>query len=436
MRLLLAVIFTVGLVSSAYASDSSLKTLKVDFGLSPDGKKCVECHAEKQPGIVADWRSSRHGHVGVSCIDCHVVDKSSELASQRCPGVKGTDIYLSVLVTPKTCGRCHATQVEQFNKSGHYRARLQYTGPDGRNFKSMSALIEKYEAQGIEKFKNAPEMTGCMQCHGADVKLDAEKGPVHEGWPSSGVGTLWPDGSVGNCVVCHTRHRFDIAEARKPAACASCHLGPDHPDIEIYNNSKHGHIFNTEGATWNFSSAPDAWEPGDYRAPTCAVCHMSGIGELKTTHNISERLHWNLWMPESVVRNSPDPISPITGDGIEGRKKMESVCHNCHSTLHTTNFFKQADSHIELYNQGYWQPALAMHKELAAKKLLKENPWADEFQRIYYHLWHHEGRRMRQGAAMAGPDYAHWHGVFELQQDMYKLKAIYKNRLESGKIEN
>ena len=436
VRLFLAMVMIVGLASSAFAQDSNLKTLKVDFGVSAEGKKCIECHAQKQPGIVADWVSSRHAHVGVSCIDCHSVDKDSPMASQNCPGVKGTDTYVTVLVTPKTCGRCHATQVEQFDHSGHYRARLQYKGPDGRNFKGLTALIEKHEGQGMEQFKNAADMTGCMQCHGSVVTLDADKRPTKEGWPAAGIGTVWPDGSVGNCIVCHTRHRFNIAEARKPAACASCHLGPDHPDIEIYNNSKHGQIFNAEGSTWTFTSAPDAWEPGDYRAPTCAVCHMSGIGDLKTTHNISERLKWNLWTPESMVRNSPDPLSPLTGNGVEGRKKMEAVCNNCHTPLHTTNFFEQADNQIELYNQGYWQPAAAMSKELAEKKLLKENPWDDEFQRILYHLWHHEGRRMRQGAAMAGPDYAHWHGVFELQQDLYKLKDIYNKRIKSGKIED
>jgi len=36
---------------------------------------------------------------------------------------------------------------------------------------------------------------------------------------------------------------------------------------------------------------------------------------------------------------------------------------------------------------------------------------------------------------MGGPDYAHWHGFFELMQDIYKLKTIYKKRMESGKIE-
>ncbi len=435
MRLLITGFLTLGLVSSAFAVESNIKTLKVERGLSPEGQKCVECHAEKQPGIVADWKQSRHGHVGVSCIDCHSVDPGSPLASQSCPGVKGTDTYITVAVTPKICARCHNQEVEQFSASGHHRANLQYSAEDGRNHTSMKALMQTHEGQGLEKFKNAAEMTGCMQCHGSVVTLDANKRPNKEGWPAAGIGTVYPDGSVGNCVVCHTRHRFNIAEARKPAACASCHLGPDHPDIEIYNNSKHGHIYNSEGIEWNFASAPDAWEPGDYRAPTCAVCHQSGIGELQTTHNVSERLKWNLWAKRSSIRNSPDPLSMLTGDGVKGRELMKQVCSNCHSATHTDNFFAQADNHVELYNEGYFDVADKMLTELKEKGLLKENPWDDAFQKIYYHLWHHEGRRMRQGAAMAGPDYAHWHGVFELQQDLYELKHIYKQRMESGTIE-
>ena len=47
----------------------------------------------------------------------------------------------------------------------------------------------------------------------------------------------------------------------------------------------------------------------------------------------------------------------------------------------------------------------------------------DEFQIVFYHLWHHEGRRARQGAMMGAPDWAHWHGFFELQQDLYDLEA-------------
>jgi len=436
MRILVLLVFIVGSFSSAFAMESTLRSLKVERGLTEEGKKCIECHAGKQPGIVADWKDGRHAHVNVSCIDCHRVDKGSVMASQSCPGVKGTDIYMTAVVTPKVCGRCHSAEVDQFSKSGHARASKQFRSPDGRNFKAMTALIATHEGQGIEKFKHSADMSGCMQCHGSDIKLDSDGRPTKETWPAAGIGTTYPDGSVGNCAACHTRHNFSIAEARKPVACASCHLGPDHPDIEIYNNSKHGQVYNSEGSTWNFTSAPDAWEPGDYRAPTCAVCHMSGIGALETSHNISERLKWNLWAPESALRNSSDPLSPLVGDGIEGRKKMKMVCANCHSAMHNDNFFEAVDLNIKLYNEGYWQPALALKKELAEKNLLKDNPWDDEFQKVLYHLWHHQGRRMRHGAAMGGPDYAHWHGVFELQQDLYKLKRIAAKRLKEGKIED
>ena len=95
----------------------------------------------------------------------------------------------------------------------------------------------------------------------------------------------------------------------------------------------------------------------------------------------------------------------------------------------------QGDKAVMLYNEAYYTPATAMLDELKEKGLLKENPWTDEFEKIYYYLWHHEGRRARQGAMMGAPDWAHWHGFFELQQDLYKLQEIYDQRMETGQIE-
>jgi hypothetical protein len=113
---------------------------------------------------------------------------------------------------------------------------------------------------------------------------------------------------------------------------------------------------------------------------------------------------------------------------------MKQVCSSCHSTIHTEDFFASGDKNVELYNQGYWEPIEKMRADLAEKGLLKENPWADEFQILYYHIWHHDGRRARQGAMMAGPDWAHWHGFFELQQKLYRLEDIYNYRIETGEI--
>jgi ribosomal protein S20 len=435
---------------SAFAASvgdvSSVKTLKVDRGLTDAGKSCVECHAKTTPGHVNDWKESRHGHVGVSCIDCHSVKKDNPMAAQNCPGVKGTDVYVSVLVSPKTCGRCHPNEVEEFQHSGHARAALQIRAKAG-----MQALMHHFEGRDHPEFKNSPEATGCMQCHGSIITLDKDKRPTAETWPNYGIGNVYPDGGVGNCKSCHSIHKFSIEEARKPAACASCHLGPDHPDIEIYNNSMHGHIYNSEGSTWKYDSAPDAWEPGDYRAPTCATCHMSGIGDLKTTHNVSRRLKWNVWAPISNKRDKGYETAvtdfeagkitkgnPLAGNpkGSEAaRGEMEQVCVTCHTKTHTKNFFKMADQHVELYNT-YAVDAKKMIDELSKKGLMKKDQWADKAFRVWYHIWHHQGRRMRQGALMGAPDYAHWHGVFELQQDIRELQAIYDHRIKTGKIED
>ncbi len=58
------------------------------------------------------------GHAAISCYDCHVVDKNSPMASQ-CEGIRGTRIFISPMVSSKTCSRCHPEEVDQFLKSGH-----------------------------------------------------------------------------------------------------------------------------------------------------------------------------------------------------------------------------------------------------------------------------------------------------------------------------
>jgi len=417
------------LAQTSPGSLATAKTLKIDRGLSEEGKACITCHQLTAPGQVADWADSRHAHVGVSCIDCHEVPADSPMATKHA-NVTDTPVMVTALVSPAVCGRCHVDAKQQFDHSGHFRAYRQIIPKD-----DLHALVQVHEGRGHPELMNAPSETGCMQCHGTRIELDANNRPTPETWPNNGMGNIYPDGSTGSCTACHSRHKFSIAEARHPNACASCHLGPDHPNIEIFNNSKHGHLYNTEGDEWNFDTAPDAWEPGDYRGPTCATCHMSGIGELSVTHNISERLYWNLWAKKSDMRNSDDVLSPLLGNGPAGREKMKKVCNNCHTPNHTDNFFVQGDKAVMLYNVAYYEPATQMLNELKERGLLKENPWEDEFQITYYYLWHHEGRRARQGAMMGAPDYAHWHGFFELQQDLYKLQQIHRQRLESGEIE-
>lgn len=445
-KYMLSMLTASSMLLAAHVGDlTGAKTIKIDRDMSKLAASCVECHAKTTPSHVNDWKDSRHGHVGVSCLDCHVVKKDNPMAGQNCDGIKGTDVYVSILVSPKTCSKCHPNEVKEFENSGHARAAFQVKAKPG-----MQKMMNHYEGKDLKGLHTSPESTGCMQCHGSIIEVKDGR-PTAETWPTYGIGNVYPDGGVGNCKSCHSAHTFSIAESRKPGACASCHLGPDHPDKEIYESSMHGHIFTTEGASWKYDAAPDAWEPGDYRAPTCATCHMSGIGSLKSTHNVSKRLSWNIWAPISIKRDGGNDtaVTEYRKNGkitkgnkaagnlkgsAAGRAEMKQVCKSCHVSTHTENFFTMADKHVELYNT-YAKDAKKMIGELKKKGLMKKDIWSDEAFNTWYHLWHHEGRRMRQGALMGSPDYAHWHGVFEVQQDIRKLKAIYEKRIKTGKIE-
>ncbi len=418
------------------------KELVIKRGFTKEALSCIECHAKKIPGTVESWKTSNMSHAGVSCYDCHVVEKSSPMASQ-CEGLKGTNTYISPMVSSKTCSRCHPQEVEQFLRSGHAKlaskaviditkvggklVKLQFDY-EGAGFMDKTKFTwTKGTPEGATGYNRAPRASGCQMCHGTTVELGPDNKPINETWPG-GVGTRYPDGSVGTCTVCHTRHKFSIADARKPEACGACHLGPDHPNIEIYFESKHGQQYLSHGDDWRFDSAPDTWEPGDYTAPTCATCHMSGIGELETTHSVNDRLKWDLMHKKSVIRSGE------RGDGEKGDKLMRKVCANCHGPTHTQVQRTTLDNSVELYNK-YWAGAVKMKGELEKKGLLEKDAWRDGFQELMYYLWHHTGRRARQGAAMFAPDYAHWHGFFQVFQVYQDMEAIYNYRLKHNKIE-
>ena len=113
---------------------------------------------------------------------------------------------------------------------------------------------------------------------------------------------------------------------------------------------------------------------------------------------------------------------------------MLEVCSSYHSSTHTEIILASLDNAVELYNT-YYDKAALMLEDLEAKKLLKEDPWKDPFQELFYYLWHHAGRRARQGAAMNGPDYAHWHGFFQVFQIDKDMEDIYNYRIQHNAIE-
>jgi hypothetical protein len=352
--------------------------------------------------VVAQWKDSAHAKRSVDCYSCHK-------ASEKDPSA--FDHYghrIAVIVSPNYCARCHAAEVEQFEKSHHASAAKFIGSLDN----TLGEIVEGGPAAA----------NGCRQCHGSEVrylkngKFDANT------WPNSGIGRINPDGSLGSCAACHGRHSFSSALARQPENCGKCHMGPDHPQAEIYTESKHGIQFRANINKMNLESK--SWVVGkDYSAaPTCATCHMSATSTQKVTHDVGDRISYTL-----------RPVVSIHLPNWEKRRAaMQDVCGNCHASSWVENFYKQYDGTVELYNEKFGKPAKAIMDKLRADKKLTPTPFDEHIEWIFYELWHHQGRRARMGTAMMGPDYTQWHGFYEVAKTFYTEFIPEAERLEPG----
>ena len=471
-----------------------------EAGLSPttiavpaSSQGCVDCHQQSTPGVIDHWKGSTHAERGVGCVECHQAEQGD---------VDGFDHYgewIATIVTPRDCSRCHKVESEEFARSHHAQ---------GGN---ILASLDNFLAETVEGSRTpfnphsptpgmtvdlvngmASAQTGCLQCHGSKVGLvttdggmvtveDLKPGPdgkptnldavgriakdasgkpsFHTStWPNTGIGRLNLDGSLGSCSACHSRHDFSPRRARQPENCGKCHLGPDHPQKEIYEESKHGVAYrdlrekmNLDGHTWVLGK--------DYsQAPTCATCHMSANtrnGE-KVTHNPGERISWTNRPPVSL-RMDTDENGKIVTEADEAarralvkdtaedkRTRMRNVCLHCHTPDYVNAFYKQYDDFVVLFNEKFAKPGQAIMNVLYEHELLtslvdqktakKSSNFDEEIEWTWFYLWHHEGRRARHGASMMAPDYAHWHGMYEVAERFY-IELIPQAREIAGHAE-
>ncbi|MBU1002245.1 MAG: hydroxylamine oxidoreductase [Proteobacteria bacterium] len=425
----LAVLLSATWSASAMAENyPKLREFRLERSMPTEAVACIECHKTEHPGMFSDWAQSRHASAGITCLDCHQADPSDKDVSQdhykqyeRSDTPYGKSEYkvpVTAVVTPKDCSRCHPDEVKQYSRSKH------------ANTIEVMWKIDPWLNKGMNS--DNERKTGCYYCHGTVIEMkDGKVDPAT--WPNTGVGRVNMDGSLGSCTSCHTRHRFSVEEARKPEACGQCHLGPDHPQIEIYTESKHGAIYNASGYEFNWKAAPGTWTPGvDFRAPTCASCHMSGAGSVKTSHDVTERLSWETQAPLTVRPQDFKPLPAQTDWKVE-RSKMSEVCQQCHGKNWVDAFYVDFDKAVEEYNEVYFKPAKAKLDELYEKGALDKTTFFDEHLEVeFYELWHHEGRRARMGTMMMAPDYAWWHGFYECKNRFNNFMEAANHLLETG----
>ncbi len=411
---LVAVAIVVGLtlvvLSITQASAAAVQSDEPVNVLANSDDECVECHSNNTPGIVEQFGHSTMAAAEVTCRDCHEVDEGYPDAVEH----EGT----FVLGTPTTamCEDCHQAEVAQFNQSRHaLPAFVAYAGQEALNDEMLAQYTavpeggyvdDKIRARNSLHAIEGPAITkfACESCHNV-------------GKPAS-------DGSVGQCNDCHLRHEFSLEQARKPETCNACHIGPDHPQWEIYQESPHGIAYATGGDDWHWDAEPGTLTVQDFPAPTCATCHLSGFGATGTTHDVGDRLTWFLAAPISQRR-------PAWQDNAV---RMQSVCAECHNSEFIDEFYAGGDAVVEQVN-AWVAESDAIIAPLQENDLLTAQPFDEPIDFVYFNLWHHWGRTAKFGTWMQGADYVQWHGAYEILHDRAELIEMVNDKLEGAGLE-
>ena len=474
-------------LNGAFASEGE-KGIQREIPFSPPTKTCIGCHSNFTPGIVKDWLTSRHAKIipeealkkpslerrisaetlpedlkkyAVGCYECHSLNSTIHDDSFDHMGRT-----INVIVTPNDCSTCHPQEAKQF--SGSKKAHAYKNLMDNPVYSLLASTItgmKKLEEQKIitEKPSDATLHETCLGCHGTKVEakelvnrttdIGEIKVPQLTNWPNQGVGRVNPDGSAGACTACHPRHGFSIEVARKPYTCSQCHHEPDVPAWEVYEESKHGNIYFSQGSNWNFENVP--WVLGkDFKTPTCAACHnsmlVSPTGELITqrTHDFGSRLWVRLFgliysVPQTksgdttIIKNKENLPLPVTFVGEpaseylidkpeqEKRKQIVSnVCNGCHSTDWIQGHFTKFQNTINETNSMTKAATIFMSKAWEEGIEDNSNPFNESIEHMWIRQWLFYSNSIRYSSAMTGaPDYATFkNGWWYLTENLQHMK--------------
>lgn len=361
----------------------TILTISVFAAPAFGGDPCIDCHEKKTPAIVDFWKKSAHSVRNVGCTGCHGEDIEANHARR-------------VTVDAERCGSCHKRALSEHKLSKHAIGLKAGKGctrnieKPGASDANCSLCHKPGSAEPLFNVECAmflaqtPEMQrqGCTQCHMVEVR----------------------------CDTCHTKHGTDLSLARAPGTCGVCHMGPDHPQYEMWELSPHGVIYSH----------------GDkVSAPSCVTCHMAG-----DSHNVSRGISSGL--PKDA-----------SGQKIKEREFMIDICARCHTRSLAARNLDDAD---RIEEQG---KALVLEAQRIIEDLQKEgllvpapekrppHPLFDSFvigpHMLYEHLSLVESLFFKmskfyyitsyKGVFHQNPDYAHWYGNAPLKLTLSEIKS-------------
>src|SRR5262252_292503 len=226
----IAVVIAFALIVSAFLVNRARPRVETDQPSADAARatgKCAECHTAQQYAVVHQFEMSRHAQKGINCLDCH---QPADGQARR----EHNGFVVSTKLTAGNCRSCHEPIYQEFLRSRHAAPSWAAVYGQAGLKPEQVEFSERFQPGGTRRDAHplvalegqSATVSGCAQCHS--------------------VGKPNDDGTIGNCTACHTRHTSSVAIARMPTTCGQCHLGPDHSQIEIYEQSKHGVMFTAQ----------------------------------------------------------------------------------------------------------------------------------------------------------------------------------------------
>lgn len=350
---------------------------------------CISCHERETPSMVGIWGGSAHGKNDIQCIGCH----KGEYDIDHEQGGKRTAVEVYI------CAECH-TEAAKEHFSGKHGIGFRTGRACTRNLKKtpeivagcsncheVASQLPRQEAECSMFLAQSPEMQrqGCLSCHSVEIRCDA----------------------------CHTAHDTDLSIVRDPAVCATCHMGPDHPQYEMWMTSRHGIMYAQKGRQYS---------------PDCKTCHLS-----EGNHNVSIGITMGVGGQEypADVREAQ-------------RDKMLKVCKQCHTRAFSSRNLADGDA-IQKQSKALVDEAASIILALDKENLLSPSPDKRPAhplsghsldispQMLYENLSSVEAIffRMKQfyyimtykGVFHQNPDYAHWYGNAPLKLALSEIKS-------------
>lgn len=355
-------------------------TAQPSFAADP----CLACHEKETPGVVEYWKKSTHFQNQVGCASCH--GSSIEANHQR-----------TVTVDAAKCGSCHKTAFSDHGRSKH--------GIGGKTGRGCTRNQERSEDQ----------QKSCSLCHkpgstlpvvATECAMFLAQSPAMQRQGCSACHRV-----ETGCDTCHTQHGTDLGAARNPGTCGTCHMGPDHPQLEAWETSRHGVLFKNAG---------------EAAAPSCVTCHMQA-----GSHNVSKGISSGVPMGSAELKK-------------QERKRMLDICAACHTRAFSARTLDDADRIMEqssalvsearsiidgLKKDGLLLPPLSERPahplfgnslELGPHMLYENLSLVES---LFFKMKAFYAATTVKGAFHQNPDYTHWFGNAPLKLALSEIKS-------------